>query len=169
MIVFLVCGFWHGEQAGFVVWGLLHGLYSLADGFYRRRGIRILREGLTGRILTFWLVTFAWIFFRLPSGAAAFRYVGTMLTAGPRLHSFIAEFAAMGLTAVEAWVIVILLAGILLAESLAYHRGRALPQLLAGRHYLVRYAAILLLAMVIVIFGIYGPAYDSSRMIYMQF
>jgi len=169
IIVFLVCGLWHGAGAGFIIWGMLHGIYSLLDNIFRKHNIRFLREGFTGRVLTFLLVTFAWIFFRLPKSGMALRFITAMLTTGLRLYNFAAEFEGMGLTVLEISVIIVLLAGLLLAESLAYRHGRAVPELFMNRHYLIRWSAIVLLMMVIVIFGIYGPAYDSSRMIYMQF
>ncbi len=35
IITFLVSGVWHGARWGFVVWGLLHGLYLACSVFYR--------------------------------------------------------------------------------------------------------------------------------------
>ena len=63
LITFLVSGLWHGAAWHFVVWGLLHGLFQVAE---RALGIR---EGSgPGKYLqggcTFVLVSFAWIFFR---------------------------------------------------------------------------------------------------------
>ena len=38
IIVFAVCGIWHGAGMHFVVWGLLHGVYSLIDSVIRKKG-----------------------------------------------------------------------------------------------------------------------------------
>ena len=76
MITFLVSGLWHGANWTFVVWGALHGLYQIVEkalmgaklkselkgGLHKFsfvRGFRI--------VATFMLVSFAWIFFRMPT------------------------------------------------------------------------------------------------------
>jgi D-alanyl-lipoteichoic acid acyltransferase DltB (MBOAT superfamily) len=64
MIVFVVSGFWHGASWAFVIWGGLHGTYMVVWRLLGRR------PGATGWgrwlniLITFHLVTFAWIFFR---------------------------------------------------------------------------------------------------------
>ena len=64
MITFLVSGIWHGSTWNFVIWGALHGLYQCVG-----RATKTLQEKLRipvviRIIVTFCLVTFAWIFFR---------------------------------------------------------------------------------------------------------
>ncbi len=84
MIVFIASGLWHGANWTFVVWGALHGLYigveTLWEHWQKRRvpaalsplpqgegqGVRAL-TGLLQTLLTFALVAFAWIFFRVNS------------------------------------------------------------------------------------------------------
>lgn len=62
MVVFIISGLWHGNGATFIVWGLLHGLFSCMDRFVRKR------TAFNGSmILTFSAVTFAWIFFAASS------------------------------------------------------------------------------------------------------
>ena len=89
MVVFLVSGLWHGNGLQFVVWGLLHGLYqviSRISGSY----IKCLSEKMKikkscfsfrfGQILfTFFLVDFAWLFFRASSVDEAVRIIGIVL------------------------------------------------------------------------------------------
>jgi alginate O-acetyltransferase complex protein AlgI len=55
IIVFLVSGFWHGANWTFIAWGLIHALFFI----FIKRNI--------GVVLTFCLISFAWIFFRSPS------------------------------------------------------------------------------------------------------
>jgi alginate O-acetyltransferase complex protein AlgI len=73
MVTFLVSGIWHGASWGFIVWGLLHGIYlsvhfllaPLKKKTYRFMNIkksRLLTLGQTA--VTFCLVSLAWIFFR---------------------------------------------------------------------------------------------------------
>ncbi|MGV3641211.1 MAG: MBOAT family O-acyltransferase, partial [Adhaeribacter sp.] len=37
VLVFLLCGIWHGASWNFVVWGLLHGFYLVVEALFRSR------------------------------------------------------------------------------------------------------------------------------------
>ena len=76
LITFIISGLWHGAAWTFVIWGLLHGLYISVAVLYkplqkkiynklRLNGTKILK--LWKIIITFNLVSFAWIFFRAES------------------------------------------------------------------------------------------------------
>lgn len=81
MITFLVSGLWHGAGLTYLVWGFLHGFYQVAESFClrgRKRCSDSNRKGLPGFlsfVLTFFLVCFAWIFFRANSLADAWRMI----------------------------------------------------------------------------------------------
>ncbi|MDD2898185.1 MAG: MBOAT family protein [Desulfuromonadaceae bacterium] len=73
IITFFVSGVWHGASWGFVVWGILHGMYLATSTFYKpyqKRLHKILGIEKTKIlklwqvVLTFNLVSFTWIFFR---------------------------------------------------------------------------------------------------------
>ncbi len=63
LIVFLLCGLWHGASWNFVIWGILHGLFLVIErmGFEKvlDRTIKPIRYAYT--IL---VVMLAWVFFR---------------------------------------------------------------------------------------------------------
>jgi len=76
LVTFTVSGIWHGANWGFIIWGLLHGLYLACSVFYKPYQKKIhkalkLQKTKTLRIwqvfMTFHLVTFAWVFFRAGS------------------------------------------------------------------------------------------------------
>ncbi|HEY3276247.1 MAG TPA: MBOAT family O-acyltransferase [Syntrophorhabdaceae bacterium] len=85
-IIFLICGFWHGANWTFIMWGLINALYFLPLlllGKNRKNTDTVAH----GRILpnikelfqmgtTFALAVFAWIFFRADSIGQAFSYIG---------------------------------------------------------------------------------------------
>ncbi len=165
MAVFLVCGMWHGSGVNFVVWGLLHGFYSVIETLIRKAGWKI--RG--GRIGTFLAVAFAWIFFRASSFGAAVRYVRTMLTAGfqPGMWRQYAEL--LSLNPVEMAVI---LAGIIVVwsvDELCNRRKVHLPVFIQYKENAGRYLVFYMLLMAIFIFGMYGPGYQAEQFIYMQF
>jgi alginate O-acetyltransferase complex protein AlgI len=75
MIVFLLCGLWHGANLTFVIWGGLHGLYQ-SIGFLSKKTresvvsfIRLPKSvhSVIQILITFHLAVFAWIFFRANS------------------------------------------------------------------------------------------------------
>ncbi len=77
MVTMLVSGLWHGANWTFVLWGGLHGIYQILERIFTRPateketgGKRIYAIGRT--LLTFGLVSFAWIFFRADSLEDAF-------------------------------------------------------------------------------------------------
>ena len=86
LIIFLVSGFWHGASWNFIIWGFIH-----ACGFLTLQLVNINQKNLTEIVaeksslpslkeirqmtLTFFFVTFAWIFFRASSVQIAFDYI----------------------------------------------------------------------------------------------
>lgn len=88
LIVFLLCGLWHGVGGTFLVWGGLHGLYLIAARVTQKARERMRcafrLSGSFGvwvqQCVTFHLVTFAWIFFRakdLSSGLHVIQEIGS--------------------------------------------------------------------------------------------
>ena len=73
IITFLLSGIWHGITWGFIIWGLLHGIYMAVSVFFspffkklfkrlRLENNKILK--VVQVFITFNLVSFTWIFFR---------------------------------------------------------------------------------------------------------
>jgi alginate O-acetyltransferase complex protein AlgI len=76
LVTFLVSGLWHGATWGFVVWGLIHGIYLAGSLWYKPYQKRIHKMlgvensrflGIWQTTVTFHLVCFSWIFFRASS------------------------------------------------------------------------------------------------------
>ena len=70
MIVFLVSGLWHGANYTFIIWGALHGICMVAERLiYGNRiksiPVKFSAGNLLRIIITFIIVNFAWIFFRI--------------------------------------------------------------------------------------------------------
>ena len=90
LVVFLVSGLWHGANWTFVVWGALHGIYQIAGSLTIGVRNRILSKmGITPecraivwlrRVVTFVLVSFAWIFFRANSMSDAVTLIKTVFS-----------------------------------------------------------------------------------------
>lgn len=89
-VTFMVSGIWHGANWTFIVWGCMHGLFQIVEkalGWQKYEGqnwaIKIIRI-----IITFLLVNFAWIFFRMPTIREACDVIVKIFTNGgvPDLH-----------------------------------------------------------------------------------
>lgn len=85
MLTMVLGGLWHGAAWTFVAWGAIHGV-----GLVLERGLRALLPGfrslpgarLLAWLLTFHLVTFAWVFFRAESFGDARELLTRLFTAG---------------------------------------------------------------------------------------
>jgi alginate O-acetyltransferase complex protein AlgI len=84
VIVFFLCGLWHGASWTFVVWGLFHGTFLVVE-----------RLGLANRVMRLWrplrhlyllvVVMVGWVFFRADTLAGAGAFLKAMAGLGPAL------------------------------------------------------------------------------------
>jgi alginate O-acetyltransferase complex protein AlgI len=65
--VFMVSGFWHGANWTFIIWGALHGVYLIVAEIRKRFFNQIIGFDFLNMLITFILVSFAWVFFRANS------------------------------------------------------------------------------------------------------
>jgi D-alanyl-lipoteichoic acid acyltransferase DltB (MBOAT superfamily) len=164
MITFLVSGLWHGASWNFIVWGGLHGFYQIIGNF-----IKPLKEKyfckttflmkIISILTTFFLVSFAWIFFRangLSAALSMIRRIFTNLLTGQ---------------VNEQWVFnPILLFGIIILILVDLCREKfdlfaAILKQKAPIRWFVYYA----ITLIILVFGIYGTDYVQTQFIYFQF
>lgn len=82
LVTFLVSGIWHGANWTFIFWGVMHGVLQIIEkalGWQKYEGrnwaVRFVRIAVT-----FLLVNFAWVFFRMPSIGDAFGMIGRIFT-----------------------------------------------------------------------------------------
>jgi len=176
IITFLASGLWHGANWTFVIWGLLHGLYQIIGELtYNFR--RIIKTNiklnnayilkLLQIIITFGLVSFAWIFFRANSLSDAFyiitnlfndinkwfsiRYVyDTVTNMGLNLFEFIVAFVS---------VMMLIIYELLSTKVLLYKKINSSNIILKTIFYAV-------LIIIILTMGVY---HNESQFIYFQF
>ncbi|WP_374951966.1 MBOAT family O-acyltransferase [Mucilaginibacter sp.] len=100
-LVFLVSGLWHGANYTYIIWGALHGVFSVGyiiiKPYLRKTpksefGALLMRMGNIALTLT--CVTFAWIFFRANSVSDAFTLIGNLRTFGaaPQISDGLSNF-----------------------------------------------------------------------------
>ncbi len=77
VIVFLVCGFWHGADWVFIIWGLWHGCFLALER--TRFGVFIKKlPSFVQRTYAMLVVMIGWVFFRSPSMDYAISFIRMM-------------------------------------------------------------------------------------------
>lgn len=192
LVVFAVSGLWHGASFAYVVWGLLHGLYQvmgdavhaaagMAAGRVRelrirylgkeetagRNGVKALSVGVRQGLVTFLLVSFAWVFFRMGNLPDSVGVIKQMM---------VWDFGALwdgslygfGITKEYLHALLIFI-GILLCVDYHKYRGTDVADVLLGQEWWLRVVLFAGLILVILMFGCYGVVYDTQQFIYFQF
>ena len=176
MIVFLISGLWHGASWTFVVWGGLHGFYSLFGRFsepFRSWFVHSIRLDRLPRIyagikilITFHIVTLAWIFFRTDTIQRGFYIIAHLFTgwhvSADYVMSSIFPFTRNVTSISHLLIAIILLSTLESAQWLQRNRSSRWALLILDRFSASTWAACLL---IILFFGNYG----SYTFIYFQF
>lgn len=81
LVVFFLCGLWHGAAWTFVLWGLYHGLFLALERAGLARVLTRLPRSLCHAYALI-VVLFGWVLFRADDVAQAFSYWAAMLGAG---------------------------------------------------------------------------------------
>jgi len=79
LVVFFLCGLWHGAAWTFVVWGLYHGAFLVLERALGRTGER--RGGFLAHAYVLLVVMVGWVFFRAETLSRAFQHLGAMFGA----------------------------------------------------------------------------------------
>ncbi len=167
-IVFIICGFWHGANFTFIVWGLLNAalyipLYILnrnranLDNIAQGRTLPSLIE-LVQVGITFSITILLWVFFRSDSVVEAFQYIGLIFS--DDLFS-IPIFSEKG-TAFSTLILILLM---LMVEWQSRESHHGLELFLFSQPRLLRLSFYFLIGFII---GMYANV-QSQDFIYFQF
>ena len=170
-IVFLVSGLWHGASWTFVVWGALHGIYRVVGTLtVKKRNELLKKAGLSPesrgvlifrRVVTFVLVSFAWLFFRANSISDAFTLLGALLT---RHASVSSALSSMQLDAVSLLLIIFSIATmIILDRAVSYDEQDGSDILVKDGAFIYFVFAVMFVWLLLLSRG------ESSTFIYFQF
>ncbi len=177
MIVFLLSGLWHGANWTFVVWGGLHGLFQILGDVLRPARDRIIEVLCIDRtrhvhkafktVVTFLLVTIAWVFFRSPNFGTAFYVVKNMWKITPWVLTD-GSLLELGITGAE-WTLLLLSLLLVIAVDIAHAHHNSLIDRILAQHLLIRWPLIIGGIILVLIYGMWGSAYSSGSFIYYQF
>lgn len=154
-ITFLVSGIWHGANWTFILWGVLHGVFQIIEKalklqkYEKNDAFRIVRI-----LVTFLFVTFAWIFFRMPS-------VGDALNVISKICS---DLMSPVYKATNTNTILCIVAFISVLLKDVFEEFTSLT-LFNNKHTLIRWTSYVIVTFAILLFGVL----DSSSFIYASF
>lgn len=177
IIVFLVSGLWHGAAWSFVIWGALHAFYQvfahlsrpLRQKLYARLGLdtgcAAFRAGQ--RVVTFSLVSFAWIFFRSENLKSALVYCRNMFRDIQPWALFDGTLTSFGIGPMD---MAVLLAAVALLVLVSVLREKGMnSEAVLRQPILARGLVCWGLFMACLIFGAYGGEYSANAFIYAGF
>jgi alginate O-acetyltransferase complex protein AlgI len=153
-VTFLVSGIWHGANWTFIVWGMLHGLFQVIE-----KALHLQKSQSTGFIkgirifVTFILVDFAWIFFRMPTLSDACGVLGKIFT-NPTTN--ISTFMGNKSLLFPLYLLIIKdIVDEFFPKYNLYH----------SKYLLVRWSTYVMLTVIILLFGVF----DAGQFIYVSF
>ena len=177
LIVFGVSGIWHGAGAGFIIWGLLNGLYQVIGEMlmpFRKkvRNLLHIKEGFISNsfsiIATFLLIGFSWIFFS--RGLEGFNILASLFE--PRkiglMDFMLSVCEEAGSSKIEIAIIAMAAAFIFVVDALE-SGDFDLSERIAKSNVILRYVALIFLIMFVLTFGKYGAGYNPEDFIYFGF
>jgi len=107
IIVFFLCGLWHGANATFVVWGLWHGCFLIVERFKWVENLLNKVPAPLQRLYAMLVVLLGWVFFRAENMTAAMGYFASL--GGGSLTEVTLTFHSFGCVMLVAALILCLL------------------------------------------------------------
>ena len=63
MVVFVLCGLWHGANWTFLLWGIYHGMFLMIERVARFSDMAPERYAVIRRVVPLFIVTVGWVLF----------------------------------------------------------------------------------------------------------
>ena len=175
-LVFLVSGLWHGANWTYIIWGALHGFYMVfADLTTKIRSTINKAIGLSRikwldqciqKLITFLLVTIAWIFFRANTVHDAVYMIGRLPSVfGEWAQAAQSKIAAVNipLSGYKLWMCVIVIGALELVHIIQKRRG--INTLLQNQPRYIRWCVYYVFVVAIIFLGVF----HNRQFIYFQF
>ena len=157
MTVFLLSGLWHGAAYTFIIWGAIHGLAQVIEKLIYGQKIKTLSNSFTlGNALriavTFFIVSFAWIFFRIPNVGQALTVIEKIFLNHGTFYNEPTLF--LGLSSLAILVV---------KDTIDQTNSRI--RLFQSKYVVVRFLSVAFLISYILLFGVL----EGGQFIYFQF
>lgn len=175
--VFMLSGLWHGANWTFIVWGALHGIYLIVENvtksnmedFSKKTSLIKfpMLQKIINTIITFLLVSFAWIFFRAKSFNDAITLINNSIL---ETKSYYEGSIHYGLNSIKVfytkldWIFILISLSILLIVHWI-QRNKSPNLLISKQNIYIRW--IMYFGMIILL--LFGRQMGKSQFIYFQF
>ena len=177
MVTFLVSGLWHGAQMTFVVWGGIHGFIQIIEKelaeLIRKLGIKVKTDVFSYKLLkmlmTYFIVTIAWIFFRADNVSIAITYIRQMFTNFDLGVLFNGTLYKLGLVKNDMTALGIGVVILFLTELVRYKKNMRIEKYLCTQNLWFKWTVLIVMILCVVLFGEYGINYNAAEFIYFQF
>lgn len=156
VITFLVSGLWHGVR--YLLWGVINGIFVAVGEKLKCKWKTVNRVG------TFLLVSLLWCFFVWPDTVTALTMAGSIFTTF-NYGDFVMQIGTMGLSAGD-WIVLAVAALALWGYDV---NGAKLRAWFRERCPAVKTAVICTLALICLVFGVYGIGFNAEAFIYSRF
>lgn len=158
MIVFTISGLWHGAAYTFIIWGAMHGACMVIERLIYGEKIKKISDKISVAniirlIITFTIVNFAWIFFRINDIGVVMQIFKKIFTE-PGKPFLDTNTLLMGFVAIA----IVFIYDLVNEKHLNMH-------LLSSRFMVVRYLTAIMLIVYILAFGVL----NGGSFIYFQF
>lgn len=161
LLVFLISGLWHGADITYIIWGLLHGIYQVMERMINRKS----KFNVVNVVITFLLVTFAWIFFRADTVSDSFYVIINMFKFN--FSGIGSQIMSIGFDYYDLGVLLVSFIFIFIVELVS--RKKDLISILYNKSNFIKFIVVMSLVFSIIIFGYYGPGFDNSQFIYLGY
>lgn len=156
-ITFLVSGIWHGANWTFIAWGVLHGILQIIEKVLNLQKSQAKGLKRVGRILvTFALVNFAWILFRMPGIEDAWHVIAKIFTDLPS-EVFMSSRTNLLLSFLSILTVI--------TVDCVNEFAPDNRLLMASKNRVIRWSTYIVLAFAVLLCGVF----DSGQFIYVSF
>ena len=158
LVTFLVSGIWHGANWTFIVWGSWHGLAQIIEKMLGQQKCTYGSFGKTIKIIiTFLLINFAWIFFRMPNIGDACLFITRIFDFSQPFTLFYDNPQTIALTFLSIVI--------LLSKDIRDEFFPTRLQLMNNKNVVVRWGTYVVLVLTILLMGVFG----ADQFIYANF
>lgn len=157
MVVFLLSGLWHGAAYTFIIWGAIHGIAQVIEKLAYGQGIKHISKGFSienvlRALITFFIVSSAWIFFRMPDAGQAFSVIEKIFTNRGDLYN-------------EPTLYIGLASLIILMIKDSMDQSNSRIEFFQSKYTVVRFLSVAFMISYILLFGVL----EGGQFIYFQF
>ena len=156
-VTFFVSGIWHGANWTYLVWGMMHGVCQIIEkmlGLHKKTSCGVVKY--TRILITFIIVNFAWVFFRMPTLADAMNVICKIFSD-----------SSVTLPTVTPSILLLILFSLIIV-AIKDLTDEFMPrhcQLLTHKNSILRWGVYVVLLCVILACGVF----DASQFIYVSF